>query len=88
MITVSISDDEADERAIKAVHWALRKVGARRRRGSWGVGGSQEVITERWQCWLATLTLEAETYIGLTLSGPDKLVNRVAQLAADRLGDQ
>jgi len=88
MITVSISEDESDQRAIEAVHWALRKVGARRRGGSWGVGGSQEVITEKWQRWLATLTLKAETYIGLSLSGPDRLVNQVAQLAADRLREQ
>jgi hypothetical protein len=85
MITVSISDDESDQQAIEAAKWALRKVGAMRRSNSWGVGGSQEIASEKWQCGGTTLTLEAETYVGLTLSGPEELVNLVAQLAADRL---
>lgn len=88
MITVSISGDESDRQAIKAAKWALREIGAKRRGGSWGVGGSQEVASEEWQCGPATLTLETETYVGLTLSGPEELVSRIAQLTADRLADQ
>jgi hypothetical protein len=88
MITVIISLDETDRQAIKAAKWALREVGANRHSDSWGVGGSQEVASEVWQHGSDTLTLEAETYIGLTLSGPDALVKRVAQLATDWIGGQ
>ena len=88
MITVTISIDETDRQAIKAAKWALREVGASRHSGSWGVGGSQEVASEAWQHGSDILILEAETYIGLTLSGPEALVKRVAQLATDRIGGQ
>ena len=76
---------ENDDRAMSAAIWALREIGAKRQAGSWGVGGSQEVSREEWNAGCEVLVLEGETYIGLTLSGPDALVARVATLVRERL---
>ena len=76
---------EHDDRAISAANWALRKIGAKRQAKSWGVGGSQEVSREEWHAGGEVLVLEGETYLGLTITGPDNLVARVAQLVREKL---
>jgi hypothetical protein len=65
---------EYDRSRLAAVRRALREMGAKRKRHWWGVGGSQEITHEEWKTKRGTLILGAETYIGLTVSGPDDLV--------------
>ena len=45
---------------------------------SWGIGGSQEVETIALTLDGKTLTVEAETYIGLSITGEPELVERIA----------
>ena len=69
-------DDKATRKRLKA---ALRKAGAHRAGHWWGLGGSQEIT--RWTYLVndAHLTVEAETYIGLTLSGEEAAVAAVTR---------
>jgi hypothetical protein len=43
----------------------------------WGVGGSQEVSHWEFTGALGIVTIEAETYVGLTVTGPDVAVSEV-----------
>ena len=69
-----------DQPLFAAALGALREMGAKRKRHWWGVGGSQEITHEEWKTKRGTLILEAETYIGLTVSGPDDLVAELVGL--------
>ena len=77
---------EHDRKVKRAATWALRKIGARRKRGWLGFAGSQEIAHTEWKIGRETLVLEAETFLGLTLSGPDEIVDRVESLCRQRLG--
>jgi len=77
---------EYDQVAIDAVRWGLREIGAHPVHSSWGVAGSQEVSHAEWRREADVLILVAETYMGLTLSGPEDVVETVAALVKDRLG--
>lgn len=73
---------EHDRKLWGSLESALKGIGAKQSRKSWGVGGSQELIDQHWIADGQTLTVESETYIGLTLSGPDYLVEKVATLVS------
>jgi len=61
---------------------ALRSLGYVLADESWGVGGSQEL--RRWilNAPLGQLVVEAETYVGLSISGPVEVVSAVRQQMA------
>jgi len=46
----------------------------------WGVGGSQELETAEVRIGAQRVTVEAETYIGLSVRGPEELVERIRTL--------
>lgn len=77
-MTTVVLGTEFDLILRQRVRAALKKLGAQRVDARWGIAGSQEVGIERWQTDEAQLVLEAETYIGLSLSGPPELVTAVA----------
>lgn len=77
---------EHDRRLLRAATWALKKAGARRLDHKWSLFGSQEVVEQRWTSPTGSLTLTAETYMGLVLDGPDEVVSQVRSLVARRLG--
>ena len=60
-----------------AVH--LREMGTDCDDVSWAVGGSQEVVTRSVRVGNTDVTVEAETYIGLTLSGDAHVVDEIAK---------
>jgi hypothetical protein len=66
--------DNAIQRRLKAV---LLELGFRPSNRWWGVGGSQEVSHWEFSGTLGKLTVEAETYIGLTITGHDAAVSVV-----------
>lgn len=66
-----------DQRTRKRLVAALRKAGARRVGKWWGVGGSQEITTWIFEVAGGRLSVEAETYIGLTLVGDEAAVSAV-----------
>ena len=72
---------EDDDALIAAVHEALRALGGRKVKAWWGVGGSQEVAHEKWRIGWRTVVLEGETYVGLSLTGSQRLTARIADLA-------
>ena len=84
MVTVNLGA-EYEQDAIEAANWVLREIGASPKNNSWALAGSQEITRFEWQRGPDALVLETETYMGLTLSGPDEIVRLVAALVKDRL---
>ena len=78
--------DEHDPAVRQAVLWALETLGAERDGGWDGMAGSQEISHLEFRIGGDWLVLEAETYVGLSLSGPAALVARLARLTEQRLG--
>jgi len=77
---------EHDEKLFDALGASLRALGYSLSSKSWGVGGSQEISN-----WVVNgpkgkLTVEAETYIGLSVTGDTNLVNEVRQHFNNRSG--
>lgn len=66
--------DEHDDALLARVRAAVRAAGGQMGRPDWGVGGSQEIVTYRVTLPEGQLRLTAETYVGLSLSGPPVLV--------------
>ena len=69
-------DDDATRRRVKS---ALRKAGARRVGRWWGLGGSQEITSWTFVVDGSRLEVEAETYVGLSLSGDESAIASVAR---------
>lgn len=74
--------DDVLKAALVAVLTARGAVGAG---SSWGVGGSQELDTARVKLGDAVITIESETYMGLTIEGPRSIVEALAQEVSERL---
>jgi hypothetical protein len=66
--------DEHDDALLARVRAAVLAAGGQISRPDWGVGGSQEIVTYRVTLPEGSLRLTAETYLGLSLSGPLALV--------------
>jgi len=50
----------------------------------WGLGGSQIIETTKLSLGKDLLVVEAETYVGLSITGEARVVDRVAAMLADR----
>lgn len=68
-----------DRRTRKHLLAALRKAGARRVGKWWGLGGSQEITAWTFDVAGGRLVVEAETYIGLTLTGDQAAISAVTR---------
>ena len=71
--------DEFDDALRDAVRTALVELGAVPGEASWGLAGSQEIETLQAVIDGECVTVEAETYAGLTVTGADVAVRRVAE---------
>ena len=73
---------EYDKALFMALGSALRELGCKLEDDSWGVAGSQEV--SRWvlDSSLGQLVVEAETYVGLSVSGPIEAVDALRRQMA------
>jgi hypothetical protein len=80
-ITLGPEYDDALRETLKAV---LRGLGAIAGQSSWGVGGSQEVDSLVVSVEGQPLTVESETYVGLTITGNAQVVDKVAALVAQQ----
>jgi hypothetical protein len=76
--TVNLGD-EFDEKLWKALRSSLSDLGAKNCDENWGIGGSQELVTLVVELEGALIRIESETYMGLTVSGPARLVDKVQQ---------
>lgn len=80
--TVSLGP-EWDDMLRSKLKRALESLGADTIDHSWGMGDSQEVEMLAVIVDGRQLHVEAETYVGLTLSGPTDLVERVAEMISN-----
>ncbi|MBK5301684.1 MULTISPECIES: hypothetical protein [Gammaproteobacteria] len=77
--------DEYDDVLRAALVSVLLSRGAVGAGSSWGVGGSQELDTARVKIGEEVITIESETYMGLTIEGPKLVVEALAKEISERL---
>lgn len=73
-----ILGDEYDEALRHALMTELTTLGAVIEAQQWGLGGSQIIQTTKLRLGKESIVVECETYVGLSLSGPARVVDRVA----------
>ena len=78
MPATAILAPEHDVAARNALLGVLREMGAEEISRNWGVAGSQEVSTLRFTLGGQPLTVEAETYVGLSITGDSEVVEIIA----------
>lgn len=78
--------DEHDDALLARVRAAVLAAGGQISRPDWGVGGSQEIVTYRVTLPEGSLRLTAETYLGLSLSGPSILVQALQRRVDESAG--
>lgn len=78
--------DEHDDALRQALLACLGALGADVAARQWGLGGSQTLETMRVYLGKDLLVVEAETYVGLSIQGEARVVNRVAEALKVRLG--
>jgi hypothetical protein len=70
--------DEYDEALRHALMDALAALGATIEAHQWGLGGSQIIQTTKVLLGKDLLVVESETYVGLSLFGEARVVDRIA----------
>lgn len=76
--------DEYDDALRHALMDCLAELGADIAARQWGLGGSQIIDTTKVSLGKDLLVVEAETYVGLSISGEARVVDRVAASLATR----
>jgi hypothetical protein len=74
-----ILGDEYDDALRARLFDVLRDLGAQMSAGERALAGSQDLETCRLRLDGAEVVVEAETYIGLSLSGPAEIVDKVVR---------
>jgi hypothetical protein len=77
--------DEYDEKLRQALTDCLAALGADVAVQQWGLGGSQLLETRKVYLGKNLLVVEAETYVGLSITGPSRIVDSVAAALAAKL---
>lgn len=80
-----ILGDEYDETLREALRTVLLRNGAISTDKSWGVGGSQEIETVKVKLGDDLITIESETFVGLTITGSSRIVESLAQEVREQL---
>jgi hypothetical protein len=77
--------DEYDDKLRKELLDTLREFSAQPIDQSYGVGGSQEI--ERFEVEIEgeNIEVESETYVGLSIAGNERVVNRIAARVRQRM---
>ncbi|WP_395702215.1 hypothetical protein [Aquabacterium sp.] len=79
-VTTRVLGDEFDDALRVRVLAVLRSLGATSpNAAAWALGGSQELESMDFQLRGCPMRLEAETYVGLSLTGPAALVSLIQQ---------
>jgi hypothetical protein len=78
--------DEHDDALRDALRIVLVSCGAVGVDASWAVGGSQEVETIQIKLGSDLVTIESETFVGLTISGPKLVIDDIAKQVRRQLG--
>lgn len=77
--------DEYDQHLRQALIVVLREMGGLVDERTLGVGGSQELETVVVAIGGESVTIEAETYVGLSVRGEETLVEEIAKRVRSRL---
>ncbi len=77
--------DEHDEKLRQALTDCLAALGADVAVQQWGLGGSQLLETRKIYLGRNMLVIEAETYVGLSITGESRIVDGVAAALAAKL---
>ncbi|MES1185813.1 MAG: hypothetical protein ABUL60_18515 [Myxococcales bacterium] len=77
---------EYDDALRHALLDCLTSLGADLAARQWGLGGSQIIETMKISLGRDLLVVEAETYVGLSISGEARVVDRVAAALAAKAG--
>jgi hypothetical protein len=80
-----ILGDEYDELLKENLKEVLRELGGQIDSSGRGIGGSQEIDTVIANINGHKIIIEAETYIGLSISGDKEIVNNIAALTRTRM---
>lgn len=79
MTVTVILGPEYDQHLRTAVMEVMRQLGASIESRNWAVAGSQEIETVRAQLAGNAITIEAETYIGLSITGEENMINEISK---------
>lgn len=71
----------------KSLLAVLREMGANFDEASWSVGGSQEIVSRCASLRGHVVTIEAETYVGLSVCGDAEIVDQLAKRTWQRCGE-
>jgi hypothetical protein len=77
--------DEYDDKLRKALLGTLREFGALPADHWHGVGGSQEIERFEMEIEGENIEVEAETYVGLSVAGNEKVVNHIVTRVRQRM---
>jgi hypothetical protein len=86
VIVTAILASEHDLEAVNALMRVLRKVGVQEVARDYAVVGSQEINTLRFTLDGVPLSVEAETYVGLSVTGQAKAVETIRSRLRDIIG--
>ena len=81
-VTLGPEYDTATREALRVV---LKSLGASAGGRTWGVGGSQEIEEFQVSVLETIVTVESETYVGLTITGDADVVDKIATLVRQEL---
>lgn len=65
---------EHDETLLIALNKALKTLKAKRVGDGFGIGGSQEINNGVFALFGETITIESETYVGITVNGSERVL--------------
>jgi hypothetical protein len=79
--------DEYDEKLREALMLVLEDFGVQEASSRWAVGGSQELEEMDVEIGNEIVSIESETYVGLSIRGNPDLVQRIADAVSERMKD-
>src|SRR5450631_2076091 len=85
MTKTIVLGDEHDSHLRSVVGKVMRDMGAKKLEEKWGVAGSQEVEATKLELREKIIELEAETYIGLSITGDEQDIDEIAKRVAEVL---
>lgn len=80
-----ILGSEYDEAVWQALKSVLKDLGGTVQDSSWGVGGSQELTSADVIIGGERITVESETYVGISVSGDSELADQIQAAITSRL---
>jgi hypothetical protein len=80
MAKTVILGDEFDDDLKSRLFEKLKEMGANPVSSDWGIAGSQEIDSLSIRVYDQIIEIESETFVGLSISGPEEIVDEIASL--------